>query len=198
MNEATHRRETVLVIDDDSAVVQSFERVLTDNGYHVKTALNGQSGLDLLKESDFDLVFTDIKMPGMDGIEVASRIKSEHPDLPVVIATGYGSEANEQRAREVGVTKLVRKPLSPDFIQMITAEALVRKHDESVAAVETKVAAEPVALTVAEEQKVNVAKNIALFFAAPFIGLAYIVAFPFIGIGMLVAALTGKRQETKG
>jgi CheY-like chemotaxis protein len=173
----------VLVVDDDRVIGQSFDRVLTQKGYEVSTALSGQEALDKLGSNGYDMVFTDIKMPGMDGIEVARRVKEMNPWLPVVVVTGYGSAENEARAEEVGVEGFLHKPLSPEVIEWITKKTLSEK-EEAVAEPQARSSVEvrPVAEV---QEKENVAKNIALFFAAPFIGLAYIVAFPFIGFAML-------------
>ena len=64
----------VLVIDDDAVVGRSFDRVLTEQGYDVSTALSGEEALDKIEDNNYDVVFTDIKMPGMDGLEVAEQI----------------------------------------------------------------------------------------------------------------------------
>ena len=82
----------VLVIDDDAVVGRSFDRVLSDKGYEVDTALSGEEGLKDIDTTEYDVVFTDIKMPGMDGIEVAERIKAKCPWTPVVVITGYGTD----------------------------------------------------------------------------------------------------------
>ena len=168
----------VLVVDDEAVVGQSFNRVLTDKGYEVSTALSGEEALKKVGSDGYDLVFTDIKMPGMDGLEVAKRVKEMNPWLPVVVVTGYGTEANEAQAEEIGVSGFLHKPLSPEVIEQITEQTLrerppVTEVRETAARVQT-------------EEKENVAKNIALFFAAPFIGLAYIIAFPFVGIYALM------------
>jgi CheY-like chemotaxis protein len=67
-------------------------------------------------------VVTDIKMPGMDGLEVAERVRARQPWMPVVIITGYGTKANEERARAAGVSEFLHKPLSPEMIEDSTAE----------------------------------------------------------------------------
>ena len=92
----------VLVIDDDAVVGRSFDRVLTGKGYEVSTALSGEEALKTMNEADFDVVFTDIKMPGMDGLEVAERIRARCPWTPVVVITGYGTTENEARASVLG------------------------------------------------------------------------------------------------
>lgn len=172
----------VLVVDDDPVVGKSFDRVLSGKGYAVITARNGEEALSKISNENYDVVFTDIKMPGMSGLEVAERIKASQPWLPVVIVTGYGSDAYEARAHAAGVSGFLRKPLSPDMIEGSTDKAL-HERDATVltqATVEEAVPAEPEAA-----RKESTARNIALFFAAPFIGLAYIMAMPFVALGML-------------
>jgi CheY-like chemotaxis protein len=73
----------VLVVDDDPVIGQSFDRVLSGKGYAVITASNGEEALRKLKDESYDVVFADIKMPGMSGLEVAERIKASQPWLPV-------------------------------------------------------------------------------------------------------------------
>jgi CheY-like chemotaxis protein len=184
----------VLVVDDDPVVGKSFDRVLAGKGYAVITARNGQEALNKLEAEDYDVVFTDIKMPGMNGLEVAERVKAKRPWLPVVIVTGYGTPANEARAEAAGVSSFLRKPLSPDMIEESTQKALLEK--EAIAAPLKEAEAAAILLpAVAEKEKESTLKNVALFFAAPFVGLAYILAFPFIGLGML--AWMGGRELMK-
>ena len=92
----------ILVVDDDPVVGRSFDRVLTRKGYAVITATNGQDALEKLRNERYDMVFTDIKMPGMSGLEVAERVKASQPWLPVVIVTGYGNDASQARAAAAG------------------------------------------------------------------------------------------------
>ena len=82
----------VLVVDDDPVVGRSIGRVLTGKGYAVITAANGEEALAKLRDEKYDVVFTDIKMPGMNGLEVAERVKASQPWLPVVIVTGFGTD----------------------------------------------------------------------------------------------------------
>lgn len=92
-------KSKILVVDDDPVVGKSFDRVLSGKGYAVITARNGEEALSKLRAENYDVVFTDIKMPGMNGLEVAERVKASQPWLPVVIITGYGTDANEVRAK---------------------------------------------------------------------------------------------------
>lgn len=175
----------VLVVDDDAVIGHSINRVLTGQGFQVREAMSGSEALEELEHRQYDMVFTDLRMPGMDGLDMASRMKKSHPEMPVVVITGYGTEQSEQRARDLGVAGFLHKPLSPASI-IENAERVLRERDETVEAIRLSALAllSPAAATAAApaiEERESVAKNVALFFAAPFIGLAYILAFPFVG-----------------
>jgi DNA-binding NtrC family response regulator len=180
----------VLVVDDDQVVGQSFERVLTNKGYRVDTALSGREAFEKYAGGDFDMVFTDLKMPGQDGLEVAKRLKEMNPWLPIVVVTGYGSQEAEEKAKTIGVAEFLSKPLTPSMIEDVAARVIAAKPAAQQAkATEAAAATEP---AVAKKPE-SVARNVALFFAAPFIGLAYIVAFPFVGAWMVVRMALGKK-----
>ncbi len=166
----------VLVIDDDPVVGKSIDRVLSPKGYAVISAANGEEALDRLAREDYDMVYTDIKMPGLSGLEVARRIKASRPWLPVVVVTGYGTEANEAEAKELGVAGFMHKPLSPDLIEGIANEVTRRALPQPAVAA----AAAP-----APKGALHFARNVGLFIVAPFIALVYVVLGPFIGLGML-------------
>jgi CheY-like chemotaxis protein len=196
----------VLVIDDDAVVGRSFDRVLSGKGYEVSTALSGEEALETMKDADFDVVFTDIKMPGMDGLEVAERIKARCPWTPVVVITGYGTEDNEARASVLGVSGFVRKPLTPEIIESITLKAM-SEADVIVHAAERPEKAEVIAETrleaeaeTGESGKASRLKNVGLFFASPFIALGYVIALPFVGFYMfakLGREAYAKKHQTK-
>ena len=171
-------QQRIMVIDDP-VVGQSFERVLTSKGYAVINCHSGEEALVKLQNEEYDAVFTDLKMPGMDGMEVATQVKARQPWMPVIIVTGYGSAAYETQAKNIGVSEFMRKPLSPDMIEESADKAMLVKEAFVEITPEVAKVAEPV---VKEQSK---AIAIALFLAAPFIGLAYAMAMPFIGLGML-------------
>lgn len=186
----------VLIVDDDPVVATSFDRVLSGKGYAVITAASGAEALEKLAAERYDLVFTDIRMPGMSGIEVAERVKASQPWLPVVIVTGFGSEENEARAAAAGVSAFLHKPLSPEMIEGTASEALRSGAARAAApapalapALAPVAAPAPVAEPAAAPARRSVGgflRNVALFLASPFIGLAYIVALPFVGLAMIV------------
>jgi CheY-like chemotaxis protein len=183
----------VLVVDDDPVVGASFNRVLSGKGYIVVSAESGAQALERLREDKFDAVFTDLRMPGMDGVEVAQNVRTAQPWVPVVIITGYGSPASEARARAAGVSEFLHKPLSPEAIEDMAAKAIATARESSAIAVArpapAAVPAPPQAAAPPVEEPrlgaLGVLKNMALFLVAPFIGLAYMVLLPFVGLGML-------------
>ena len=172
----------VLVVDDDPVVRKSFDRVLSSKGYAVITAENGEEALRKLRGEKYDIVYTDIRMPGMDGLEVAEQVRARRPWTPVVIITGYGTEAAEARAEAAGVSSFLHKPLTPEMIEGSARDALAAPAVAVEAAVLPAAAEAPVAEPVARESAL---KNILLFLAAPFIALAYVIALPFVGLGIL-------------
>ena len=174
----------VLVVDDDPVVRKSFDRVLSGKGYAVITAENGEEALTKLGQEKYDVVYTDIRMPGMSGLEVAERVKARQPWTPVVIITGYGNDAAEARAKAAGVANFLHKPLSPELIEGSAQDAMAAPAPAPTVEPEAK-AATVEAPAATAGGLVGLVKNIALFVAAPFIGLAYIVALPFVGIGAL-------------
>lgn len=172
----------VLVVDDDPVVGKSFHRVLAQKGYQVITAENAAQALEKLREQEYDVVFTDIKMPGMSGLELAEQVKAKRPWVPVVIVTGYGSAANEARAKAAGVAGFLNKPLSPDMIEDSVAHALLRPPLIAVTLPRAVGAEEAHAESPQETSRL---RSIALFLLAPFIGLAYAVLLPVVGTAVL-------------
>lgn len=182
----------VLVIDDDAVVGHSFDRVLSEKGYEVDTALSGEKGLEDIDARHYDVVFTDIKMPGIDGIEVAERIRKKCPWTPIVVITGYGTTENEARASVLGVSGFVRKPLTPEIIENVTLKALetpvmpveepATAANEAVAPVKAKAKVKtPISELKGWRKVLRIVTNILLFLVSPFIALSYIIALPVVG-----------------
>ncbi len=190
----------VLVVDDDPVIGKSFDRVLARKGYLVVSAENGHEALNKLATEEYDAVFTDIKMPGMDGVEVAERVRAKRPWTPVVIITGYGSAENQARAEAAGVREFLRKPLSPEMIERSLDAAVATALPapaEMLPQPAVAAAPEPAGTALAAPQPAAIGEesagrkiglflgNIAMLFAAPFVALAYVALFPLIGLGML-------------
>lgn len=176
----------VLVVDDDPVVSKSFDRVLSGKGYVVVTARDGEEALRRIRDEDYDVVFTDIRMPGMDGIAVAEKVKARRPWTPVVIVTGYGTRDNQARARAAGVSDFLHKPLSPEMIEDSTLRAL----HEVAPAIGTPAAATATAAAAPVEPQArwnpaDLARDVGMAIAGPFIGLAFVLALPFAGLAGL-------------
>ena len=101
----------ILVVDDEPMVATLIADGLRDEGYEeIVIANSGPEGLQVIERDPPDVVFLDITMPEMDGIEVLRRIRERSPDLPVIILSGWGTEQQIQAARELGVTDVLQKP----------------------------------------------------------------------------------------
>jgi two-component system nitrogen regulation response regulator NtrX len=123
----------ILVIDDEAGIRDSMRRTLEYQGYQFVGAATGQEGLALIERDPPDLVFLDIKMPGMDGLEVLDRIKAANPMVPVVMVSGHGTAQNAFEARDKGAAGFIEKPFSePVLLERIEKELnLSRTQDEN-------------------------------------------------------------------
>lgn len=113
MNKAVER---ILVVDDDAVIREGLRRILIGEGYEVETAGNGRAALDRLDQEQFKLLVTDLKMPGMSGLEVLQAIRTCQPELPVVLITGYAAIDNAVEAMKHGATDYLAKPFSNEEI----------------------------------------------------------------------------------
>jgi len=117
-------RPCVLVVDDDPAVRELLSRALTAAGYLVDLAVDGASALVRLGEKAYDLMITDLKMPGQDGLSVIREARRTSPALPVIVITGYSTEAAAIEAINLGVAGYLTKPFRLPRILAATARAL--------------------------------------------------------------------------
>jgi len=106
----------ILVADDDAVIREGLRRVLTGAGYEVETVSNGRAALERLEQDRYKLLVTDLKMPGMSGLEVLQSIRICQPELPVVLITGYAAIDNAVEAMKNGATDYLAKPFSNDEI----------------------------------------------------------------------------------
>lgn len=101
----------ILVIDDEKPTLSMFRLFLTAYGYEVHTADSGEAGLEAFETLVPDMVFTDIRMPGIDGLEVLRRIRRSHPRCQVVIITGHGDLERAVEAMDLGASDFINKPV---------------------------------------------------------------------------------------
>jgi len=126
-------KSRILVIDDEAGIRDSMRRTLEYQGYQFIGASSGQEGIALIERDPPDLVFLDIKMPGMDGLDVLDRIKAAHPELPVVMVSGHGTAQTGYDASRRGASGFIEKPFSePVLLERIEKELnLSRTQDEN-------------------------------------------------------------------
>lgn len=119
----------ILAIDDEPIVLDSFRKILVLAGYSVDTVELGQEALGLLRKNDYDFVFTDLKMPGMDGLDVTKASKHLRPDIDVVIITGYATIESAVDAMKYGASDYVQKPFTEDELVEFADQLLIRRQD---------------------------------------------------------------------
>jgi two-component system, cell cycle response regulator CpdR len=115
-------KRRVLVVDDEAPVREFVARALTHAGFDAEQADDGLTALDLLGHQRFDLVITDIVMPGMDGIALSLKLTKEQPDLRILLMTGYAAE----KQRAYGLESLIHEVISKPFTLKQIVEAARR------------------------------------------------------------------------
>jgi DNA-binding response OmpR family regulator len=106
----------ILIIEDEASLRKTLARILQQAGFEVTTAENAEQGLDYLKNTAFDLVFTDLRLPGIAGLEALKRIQSTNPNIPVVLFTAQPDINSAVEALRYGATDYLLKPLKPEII----------------------------------------------------------------------------------
>jgi len=117
----------VLVVDDDRAVRTVLQVNLTKHGMHVTLTQSPDEALDSLRAFPFDVVLTDVRMPGGTGIELLEKVRQGWPDVPVVIMTGYGSVQDAVTAMKLGATDYIIKPIAKDELIVLLERALEQR-----------------------------------------------------------------------
>lgn len=118
--------QKVLVIDDEKPTLSMFQLFLKAYGYSVYTAESGEKGLEIFEQEKPPLVISDIKMPGMDGIQVLGRIKEMSPHTEVIIITGHGDADLTIKAMELNATDFLHKPIEKNALQNALKRAVER------------------------------------------------------------------------
>jgi len=117
-------QEKILIIDDEPDIGWLFSKILSEEGYQVLVALNGQEGISKIKTEQPDLVFLDLKLPGMDGVETLLRIRQFDKDLLVIALTGYATVKTAVEAMKLGAYDYLSKPVNIEKIKIIIRNAL--------------------------------------------------------------------------
>jgi two-component system sensor histidine kinase/response regulator len=120
-------RYKVIIIDDEDIVLDSCTQILEGSNYDVATAANGTLGLQLVQEFQPDLVYVDLKMPGISGVEVLEKIKEIDPTIVAVVITGYATVSSAVEAMKQGAYDFLPKPFTPDEFRLITERSIERR-----------------------------------------------------------------------
>lgn len=119
--------EKILVVDDDANIRNGCKESLLIEGYEIETAESGQDALEILEEKFFDIVLTDLKMPGIDGMEVLKQIKKIHPYTEVIVFTAYGTVESAVEAMKLGAYDYITKPFDIDILSMKVTKCLEKQ-----------------------------------------------------------------------
>ncbi len=113
------KKMSIMVVDDEEIVRESFFHWFQKYGHMVETASSGFEALEKLEKYPSQVMFVDIKMPGMDGIELLEKVKQEYPDTIVIIITAYGSIESAVKAMRIGASDYLLKPFKPDQLSLV-------------------------------------------------------------------------------
>jgi CheY-like chemotaxis protein len=119
-------RQSVLLVDDEAVVRNSLSEWLKDDGFEVETAEDGESALELLEKRRFDTGVVDLKMPGIDGLEILKRTKQVNPNTNIIIITAYGTIENAVKAMKLGASDYLAKPFTPNELEKAIEEARIK------------------------------------------------------------------------
>jgi two-component system sensor histidine kinase/response regulator len=121
------RRRRVLVIDDEEIVLDSCTEMLEESDYEVATASDGSAGLEIIERFEPDLVFVDLKMPGMSGFEVLEKIAEHDSTIVTIVITGYATVSSAVEAMKRGAYDFLPKPFTPDEFRLIARRGLEKR-----------------------------------------------------------------------
>lgn len=123
----------ILIVDDEDFICDLFQDILEEEGYKIETASNGEEAFEKASKIRFDLIISDIVMPGMDGMELLQRLKEMGTESEVIIITGYGSIETAVKAIKLGAADYLTKPLNVDLIRIIVTKTLQKREVQKLA-----------------------------------------------------------------
>jgi CheY-like chemotaxis protein len=122
-------RARILAVDDEPVVLDGFRKILVLAGYSVDTVENGQEALSLVRQHEYDFLFTDLKMPGMDGLDVTKAVRHLRPDVDIAIITGYGTIESAVIGMKYGAVDYVEKPFTEDELVDFANRLQIRREE---------------------------------------------------------------------
>jgi CheY-like chemotaxis protein len=134
----------ILAVDDEAVILDSFRKILVLAGYNVDTVESGPEALTLVKSRDYEFVFTDLKMPEMDGVEVVKAVKHLKPEIDVAVITGYATIETAVACMQYGAGDYVQKPFTEDelvdFVKKLEVKRAAKAAGVKIEKIVTKAA----------------------------------------------------------
>ena len=127
--ELEHPQARILAVDDEKVVLDSLRKMLALGGFSIDTVESGAEALGLIRQRNYDFVFTDLKMPGMDGVEVTKAVRHLRPDIDVVVITGYATIETAVETVKSGAMDYLQKPFTEDELLGFVRTALIKRQD---------------------------------------------------------------------
>ncbi|MBN2402300.1 MAG: response regulator [Spirochaetes bacterium] len=118
------RKIKILIIDDESIIIKSCLRILRNDNYDIDTVYSGDEGLKLTARKDYDIVITDIKMPGVSGMDVLASLRKNKPEVTVIIFTGFATVENAREALKMGAFDYIPKPFTKEELKSVVENAV--------------------------------------------------------------------------
>ncbi|MBW1975402.1 MAG: response regulator [Deltaproteobacteria bacterium] len=129
--ETTERKTTILLLDDEPIVCKRLKPYLEKNGYEVETFTDSSKAMGRIEERDFDIVITDLKMEGIDGMTFLTRVKEKSPSTQVIVITGFATMETAKQSFQKGVFDFVAKPFKLSEIHEIVRRAEKKLRQEA-------------------------------------------------------------------
>jgi CheY-like chemotaxis protein/glycine cleavage system H lipoate-binding protein len=127
--ELDNPKARILAVDDEEVILSSFRKILVYAGYSIDTVERGSEALGLIRQHDYDFIFTDLKMPEMDGVELTKAAKHLRPDIDIIVITGYASIETAVETVKLGAMAYVEKPFTEDELLKFLKNALIKRQD---------------------------------------------------------------------
>ncbi|OGU66905.1 MAG: histidine kinase [Ignavibacteria bacterium RBG_16_36_9] len=128
--EVKNPKAKILAVDDEKIILDSFRKILVFGGYSIDTVETGKEALGLIKKYDYDFVFTDLKMPELDGVDVTKAVKHLRPDIDVIVITGYAAIETAVETMKFGAMDYVQKPFTEDELIEFVNKSLIKRQDK--------------------------------------------------------------------
>ena len=127
--ELDNPKARILAVDDEEIILSSFRKILVLAGYSIDTVETGSEALGLIRKNDYDFIFTDLKMPEMDGVELTKAAKHLRPDIDIIVITGYASIETAVETVSFGAMAYIEKPFTEDELLAFVKKALIKRQD---------------------------------------------------------------------